>query len=257
MEKLIDNMVKFRPLNEDPICQTSSSKMSRHVAAIFKPSKMTAAVAADQSHYQHHVIMGLNYRLDNCQMSIHAEADALSRLWPRQRCRATSVDIIVIQLDRWMNQIVDVASSDNDNNSKSYHSDKCKLLESKPCLACALRLSQLAKLGYNLRRVYYSTEDGNIVYSKLDALLESGSLILTTSDRLRHYNLRQGPALPRELTQYLVQQQQEREKFQPQHWSIRVIVLSALLTTLLFLLLLLSSTIKQLKSTLAIQGECQ
>jgi len=89
-----------------------------------------------------------------------------------------------------------------------------KLLESKPCLACALKLKQLAKLGYNLRRVYYSTDDGDIVHTKLERLLDSGSLILTTSDRLRYYNLRDGPTLPRELTQYLLQQRQERQERQ-------------------------------------------
>jgi len=54
MDKLIANMVKFRLHNEVPSCKTDSSKTSRPVAVIFKPTNMTA------------MTMGLNYRLDSC-----------------------------------------------------------------------------------------------------------------------------------------------------------------------------------------------
>lgn len=77
---------------------------------------------------------------------IHAEHDAIIKLKPlRRRKTLINVDILVIRL-----------------------SGKNKLQSSKPCINCINMMKILpAKLGYNIRHVYYSNENGDIVKSSI------------------------------------------------------------------------------------------
>jgi cytidine deaminase len=77
---------------------------------------------------------------------IHAEYDAIRKLAPLKRQkRLVNINILVIRL-----------------------SGKNKLQSSKPCANCIETMKQLPpKLGYNIKNVYYSNDDGSIIKTSL------------------------------------------------------------------------------------------
>lgn len=54
---------------------------------------------------------------------------------------------------------------------------------SRPCRNCIRRLS---KIGYKIKHVYYTTNDGSIVREKFDQMLGSPLTRLSSGDRDRH-----------------------------------------------------------------------
>lgn len=131
-------MIKFRLLNEE---YKLDKKVAKHVACIFDPNRNTP------------LSIGMNHIPNNSKNSCHAEVDAFCRLNMSRRVR--SVNIIVLRID---------------NNASN---EQYKLLSSKPCTCCTVKLNQLSKKGYNLKKVYYSTDNDDIVHEKFDTLLQS------------------------------------------------------------------------------------
>jgi|Laugresu1bdmlbsd_1035121.scaffolds.fasta_scaffold42567_1 hypothetical protein len=85
---------------------------------------------------------GVNHIRDSNKTSpsIHAEYDAIRKLRPIRRKRLENINILVIRV-----------------------SEKNKLQSSKPCSICITTMLTLPpKLGYNIKNVYYSTNDGTI-----------------------------------------------------------------------------------------------
>jgi len=175
IDKLVKEMVKFRLSNEP---KNLNNKVCNHVACIFDPKRGTP------------LTMGMNYSPVDCKVSCHAEMDAFSRL--RVTRRVKTVNIIVIRFN--------ASATVNDY----------KLLLSKPCLCCTLQLNQMSKKGYNLKRVYYSTDDDNIIYDNFDSLLKQNPQLtdfdkyrLTCSDDIFLVSM---PTLPSIVRDYLRQQ---------------------------------------------------
>ena len=77
---------------------------------------------------------------------IHAEYDAIRKLLPlKRKKKLTNVNLLVIRI-----------------------SGKNKLQLSKPCVICIETMKTLPKkLGYNIKHIYYSTDNEKIVKSNL------------------------------------------------------------------------------------------
>jgi cytidine deaminase len=86
---------------------------------------------------------------DGLQKGIHAEYDAIRKLLPlKRKKRLINVNILVIRI-----------------------SGKNKLQSSKPCAHCIETMKSLPpNLGYNIKNVFYSNENGDIVKSSLKEL---------------------------------------------------------------------------------------
>ena len=94
---------------------------------------------------------GINMMGDSegLQPGIHAEHDAIRKLCPlKRKKRLENINMLVIRL-----------------------SGKNKLQSSKPCINCINIMKTLPhKLGYKIRDIYYSNENGEIVKSSLKNL---------------------------------------------------------------------------------------
>lgn len=86
---------------------------------------------------------------EGLQPGIHAEHDAIRKLCPlKRKKRLENINMLVIRL-----------------------SGKNKLQSSKPCINCINIMKTLPhKLGYKIRDIYYSNENGEIVKSSLKNL---------------------------------------------------------------------------------------
>ena len=79
---------------------------------------------------------------------IHAEEDAIRKLSPLKNKRLTNINILVIRI-----------------------SGKNKLQSSKPCVNCIECMKQMpVRLGYSIKNVYYSNDNGEIVKSNINKL---------------------------------------------------------------------------------------
>lgn len=79
----------------------------------------------------------------------HAEIDAMLKLPHRRKIsKLTSISLVVIRMNK-LNE----------------------LKNSKPCYNCLMKLQKLYSFGYNLRNIYYSDENGQIVKKKYIDLL--------------------------------------------------------------------------------------
>ena len=86
---------------------------------------------------------------DGITPGIHAEYDAITKLIPlRKKKKLENVNLLVIRL-----------------------SGKNKMQSSKPCINCIIMMKTLPiKLGYKIKNVYYSNENGDIIKSSLKNL---------------------------------------------------------------------------------------
>lgn len=83
------------------------------------------------------------------EAGVHAERDAINKLKPLVRKNhLESIDLLVIRMSK--------------------HN---KLLNSKPCANCIENMKNLPKKkGYNLKNIYYSDENGDIIKTRLRIL---------------------------------------------------------------------------------------
>ena len=86
---------------------------------------------------------------DGLKPGIHAEHDAIRKLCPlKKKKKLENIDILVIRLSK-----------------------KNKLHLSKPCNNCIYTMKTLPnKLGYNIKNIFYSDENGNIIKTNLREL---------------------------------------------------------------------------------------
>ena len=86
---------------------------------------------------------------DGLKPGIHAEYDAIRKLVPlRRNKRLVNVDMLVIRV-----------------------SGKNKLQSSKPCAICIKTMKELpTKLGYNIKNIFYSNDDGIIIKTTINEL---------------------------------------------------------------------------------------
>ena len=83
------------------------------------------------------------------EAGVHAERDAINKLKPLERKNnLETIDLLVIRMSK--------------------HN---KLLNSKPCANCIENMKHLPKKkGYNLKNIYYSNENGDIIKTSLRIL---------------------------------------------------------------------------------------
>ena len=87
--------------------------------------------------------IGMNYYSNNVNQSIHAERSAIDNL-PSQK-KISNINILVIRFSK-----------------------TGKICMSKPCCNCINFMSTYpSKKGYNIKKIYYSDENGNIVKTNL------------------------------------------------------------------------------------------
>jgi hypothetical protein len=91
-----------------------------------------------------------HYKCDDEYRSVHAEAHAIRKLAPLPRHkRPKKVDLLVVRI----NQGGSMGSS-------------------KPCIHCCLQMAcQLPSKGYQIGRIYYSTQGSGLASAKLSDLL--------------------------------------------------------------------------------------
>lgn len=61
--------------------------------------------------------------------------------------------------------------------SGSSNHDCYKLCSSRPCVSCMYKIINVTNLGYRITKIYYSTENGNIICYKLKDIIQEKQFI--------------------------------------------------------------------------------
>lgn len=97
--------------------------------------------------------------------SVHAERDAINKLPKRDYKNLKEINIIVIKTSK----------------------TGC-VGSSKPCLNCLIDMTKFApKMGYKIKWVYYSNQDGTITRNKLNHLLDAGNFHVSSYYKNRNF----------------------------------------------------------------------
>jgi cytidine deaminase len=145
MESLIYNMYRKRfgiskeltYFEQENICDCGGKY--HHIACCFKDNDNILS-------------FGINYFMNNSlgnKYMIHAEHDAIRKL-PYNDKRRKSINILVLRFTKTN-----------------------KLCMSRPCLQCLQYMLKICpKKGYNVKNIYYSTNNGNIEKTKINKLMK-------------------------------------------------------------------------------------
>lgn len=159
-DNILDN---YSLLNKIHVCNTKKHKSAlksnihNHIGFIFEDGKIllenndiymtrpnTNIISYGINSY------GIDHKYPGCiHAGIHAEIDAINKLPTiRNKHKHKQINLFITRL-----------------------SITCRMLNSKPCNNCIKQMKYLTYLkGYNIKRIYYSDDNGNIIQTKLTNL---------------------------------------------------------------------------------------